>query len=187
MKAATKKKLKTAAIWSGLGLFTYELYMAAVVRKQHRRDAFNQALDAAHNKGKKLIVVGDPDGYMLSRVLGRDYDCGDFCIDPKSCPKCPAQGVGTMDQVLKSMAANSAVIFVNGAIETVDDIDDSLKELTRVSGGDLFIAYTEPYTLTSWIPPRKRRILKVDSSGIAYKELPWRPGKSVVVQRSLSA
>lgn len=185
MKPATKKKLKTAAKWTGLGLLTYELYMAVVVRKQHRRDAFNLALDRAHNTGKKLIVVGDPDGYMLSRLLGRDFDCGDFCIDPKSCPKCPAQGVGPVDQVLKTMAANSAVIFVNSALETADDFSGTFGELKRVSGGDLYMAHTEPYTVMAFIPPRKRRILKVDSAGVTYRELPWRPGKSIVAVAAL--
>jgi len=174
MTPETKAKLKKAAMWTGVGLVSVELYMAMVVRRQKRRDLFNQALDAAKNKRKKLIVVGDPDGYWVSRFTGRDFDCGDLCVDPKACPKCSAQAVGDVAQVLSQFAGNDAVIFVNtGVLEREKDITTALAQLKRVSGGDLFISTLEPYLPSAFLWPNKRRVITAAGSNVAYKALPW--------------
>lgn len=174
MTPETKQKLKKAALWTSLGVFSVELYMAMVVRRQKRRDLFNQALDAARNKHKQLIVVGDPDGYWVSRFTGRDYTCGDLCIDPKACPKCPTQAVGDVVTVLSKFKSNDAVIFVNtGVLEREANVSAAMQQLQRVSGGDLFISALEPYLPSAWLWPNKRRVLGMGTSQMQFKALPW--------------
>ena len=174
MTPETKQKLKKAALWTGLGIFSVELYMAMVVRRQHRRDLFNQALDAAKNTHKQLIVVGDPDGYWVSRLTGRDFDCGALCIDPKACPKCPTQAVGDVVTVLSKFKSNDAVIFVNtGVLEREANATAALAQLKRVSGGDLFISTFEPYLPSAFMWPNKRRVLNAGTPQMTLKALPW--------------
>ena len=171
-----KKQLKTTAIWTSLGLITYETYLAVVVRRQKRRDIFNLALQSKQATGKQLLVIGAPRERLVNRLLGPDHDCGDLCLDES----------GPIFQSLSTMGDNTYVVYVSQKLESLDNIESTMGELQRVSGGDLFITHAAPYSLTAWLRPSARqRIMSAPPSTnyTEWKELPWRPGKAEL-QRS---
>ncbi len=183
MKLTKKQKdrLKTAGKWGGLGLGLYELYVGMVVQRQRTRDVFNAALQAKTAKGKSLIVVGDPDGYVLSRVLGRDYDCADMCIDPRGCAKCANEKVTSLVDGLSSVPGNSAVVFVApGVLEREPDAEAALHALEHAAGGDVFIAAAPIWSVFSLF--RKRWITAAPPSShyTEWRDVPWIPGPSVL-------
>ena len=159
------RKVRKVAMWVGVAVTAWELYLATVARKQRLRDTFNLALQRAQQTGKKLVVIGDPFGRFLARSLGADWDCAGECtfIDAPS---------------FRDRAANSAVVFVAFELERVEDARATVAQLQRVSGGDLFIAGTEPYSLLAWLPGRKRRVLTAPPKTpyIEVKALPWAGG-----------
>jgi hypothetical protein len=166
-----------------VGLGTYQVYMTVVARRQNRRDTFNGALNAQNATQKPLLVVGDPDGRFLARTLGRDFDCGTTCLDARGCPKCPDVIANTPLAGLQSLEGDSHVIFVDaGQLEKVGDAGAALRELNRVSGGDLFVSRIQPWSLDAWVWPNKRRVLSAppDTAYTEWRELPWQPGKSEV-------
>jgi hypothetical protein len=177
-----KKQLKQVAIWTTLGLITYETYLAAVVRRQKRRDLFNLALQRSQETGKPLLVIGDPRERLLNRLLGPDHDCADGCLTMEGCDTCPNTFAGPIFQTLSALGENTYVVYVSQQLESLDNIESSMEQLSRVAGLDLFVTHAEPYSLTAWLTPSaKRRILEAPPSApyIAYRDLPWRPGKSV--------
>ena len=168
-----KKRLRTTAIWTTLGLITYETYLATVVRRQKRRDIFNLALQAKQSTSKPLLVIGAPRARLINRLLGPDHDCGDMCLDES----------GPIFQALSTMGPNTYVVYVSQKLENLDDIESTMGELQRVSGGDLFITHAEPYSLTAWLRPGARqRILSAPPTTpyTEWKDLPWRPGPAEV-------
>lgn len=171
-----RERLMTVGKWTGLGLLTYELYVVLVLRRQHRRDAFNAALNAKRASNKPLLVIGDPDGSFVNRVMGRDFDCADMCIDPKGCPSCTNVMVAEPEVALASMASNSYVLFVNaGYFEASKNAEALLDQMKRVSGGDLFMAYREPWSLSAFSPFMKRRVKAAPPIApyIEWSKLPW--------------
>jgi hypothetical protein len=180
-EAGAKKRpwWKTTLKWAGLGLLGYEAYHALSLRRQKRRDTFNAALYRSQQTGKPIWVVGDPDGTITSRFLGRDYDCGALCIDPKGCLSCANYVTGRLEDELAKLPTGGAVVYVNtGVLESVEDMPRAVAELKRVSGGDLFVATVHPYTLTAYLwPGHKRRIFSTppDRTLIEYKPLLLHP------------
>jgi hypothetical protein len=160
--AANKKPnhWKTAGKWLLIGIAGRELYLALGPRRQNRRDRFNEAQYRAKQTGKPLIVIGDPDGGMVNRFIGRDYECASLCIDTHGCLKCEKNTIGKLEEVLPTLGNNSAVVFVSTALEYVQDMDRVSRELYRVSGGDLFVVPIERWTLTSILSGTKRQLFE---------------------------
>ena len=79
-------------------------------------------------------------------------------IEPSACPNF------VQADICKKipLADNSAVIFVSCVLEYVSDVDAAMKELMRVSGGNLFVARVEPWTLTAYLYPGAQRTLPGD-------------------------
>lgn len=189
-KKATGRWDRTKVVlkWGALGIVTYELYMALVVARQKRRDVFNLALQSQSATSKPLFVIGDPDA-GFSRVMGRDFDCGDKCFDERACAKCEGSVAGDIAQALSAQGSNSAVVFVNGKLESAPDVNALMGELQRVSGGDLFVVTEPRWRLMSLLPPRKRWVMTAPpATGHAeYRDLPWLPGPSTVQRTPLVA
>ena len=61
---------------------------AALIRFRERTAAFELAMQRASALGRRLIVIGDPDAGMHTRLM-RAYGCGDVCVDLDGCPRCP--------------------------------------------------------------------------------------------------
>jgi hypothetical protein len=146
--------LRTVGFFVGM-----ELLDSLLFRRAMRRRIFRQAVKRAEETGKPLLVVGDPDTGIVNPILGRDYHCGDVCTDLTGCPSCPTGVKGPLEKVLPQMPTSHFVIYVSCVLEYVDDIELVIRELWRVSGGDLFVAHVDPMSLTArFYPGAKRRI-----------------------------
>lgn len=158
------KRVRKVSMWAGLIWGGYELYYAAVLRKQRRRDVFNMALQRAHETGKPLYVVGDPKR-GLARVLGADFDCVDGCIT---------------EAEAANLAAGSAVIFAPEVLERAQKPKNLYNALVRASGGDLFASPYGRWTLLAYLPPQRRWLYSAPpkSAYFEYRNLPWIAGKS---------
>lgn len=175
-----KRKLKTAATWGALGVLSWEIYLAFVVRRQNRRDTFNAALNRQNETGKPLLVLGDPDKWV-NRVVGRDYDCGNYCVDPGGCVGCEEFSPKSFAQYLPDLGDDSVVVFVGRGLEQVDDLPAVLEQLYRVSGGDVFVANAGGVPSLARLAGRWR-LLKAPprDAHVEYREAFWQPGPSVV-------
>lgn len=180
---ARRERLKRVGVWSLVGLVTYEAYLAMVNRRQRRRDVFNAALNAQNATGKPLLVMRDPDGGVLNRTLGRDFDCGDLCIDPRGCPSCANVIVAQPEAGLEQLEDNSHVVYVPpGVIERSRYGEHLITQLHRVAGEDLFVAPLEAWSTLAWLPPTRRRVKSAPPTTpyVEWRDLPWQPGPSNV-------
>lgn len=183
-----RERLKKVGVWSLIGVVTFESYLAMVNRRQRRRDTFNAALNAQSATGKPLLVLRDPDGGAIHRILGRDFDCGNLCIDPRGCPSCENVLVADPSVGLEQLEPGSHVVYVPpGVIERSKYGEHLIQELHRVAGLDLFVSPLEPYSVLSWLPPMKRRVKSAPpkTAYVEWRDLPWQPGPSNV-RRSLT-
>ena len=140
---------------------------AAIVRFRERTSAFRLAVDRAAALGRPLVVVGDPDGGMHTRLL-RAYGCGDVCVDMNGCPKCPVTVVADITKgPIADIEDNSAVVFVSCVLEYVQDLDAALREVARIAGSsdNVFIVTVQPWTLTARLYPGARWRGTVQPSG----------------------
>lgn len=121
-------------------------------RRALRASQYNKAVARSQETGKPLLVVGAPDGGVTA-----GYGCGDVTIDVagSACPTTISHDITTR----MPFEDDSHVIFVSCVLEYVSDADAALKELRRVSGGDLFAVRVEPWTLTAYLYPGAKRTL----------------------------
>ena len=128
---------------------------AALVRFRERSSAFRLAVDRASALGRPLVVIGDPDGGMHTRLM-RAYGCGDVCVDMNGCPKCPVTRTADITQgPIPGIADDSAVVFVSCVLEYVTDLQAALAEIARIAGkpDNVFIVTVQPWTLTARLYP----------------------------------
>ncbi len=133
-------------------------------RPARRRKYYEQAVNHAKTTGKRLLVVGDPEaGNLLTRVLNTtlgNYGYGDICIDLYSeDPRVKRIGLA---EYLAGCKANSHVIFISCVLEFVDDLENVIQELDRVSGGSAnqFIVFVKYHNVSSYYDGKHNRILK---------------------------
>lgn len=128
-----------------------------VARNAKRTRMYQEAQAWALQLGKPLVVVGAPD---LGATPGPG--CGDLVIDiaPSKCPN------SIQADICKGipLADNSSVVFVCCVLEYVENEAAAMKELLRVSGGNLFICRVEPWTLTAYLYPGAKRTLQRDTT-----------------------
>jgi len=131
---------------------------AALIRFRERSVAFQAAAERAAALGRRLVVVGDPDAGMHTRLL-RAYGCGDVCVDLHGCPKCPVTIIADITRgPIPALPDDSAVVFVACVLEYVTDLDAALRELARLAGSpdNLFVVNVQPWTLTARLYPGAR-------------------------------
>ena len=129
--------------------------MATLVRFRERSSAFRLAVDRAGALGRPLVVIGNPDGGMHTRLM-RAYGCGDVCVDMNGCPKCPVTIVADITKgPLPGVADDSAVVFVSCVLEYVIDLQAALAEIARMAGKpeNVFLVTVQPWTLTARLYP----------------------------------
>lgn len=164
-----------------VAIIFYELFSILVVRKYRRKKIFKLASEKSKLTGKSLLVLGDPTNDNTSYNGKQDYGCGAICVDLTGCPTCPDGVKEKIETYLPKLKDNSYVVFASIILEYVDNFDDVVKQLNRVSGGDIFIVPMEPYSIkTNFFPnlgyekfKRKRIIYSAPpySTVIKYKEL----------------
>lgn len=131
---------------------------AALHRFEARRRLFEAATRRAHQLGRPLVVVGDPDAGAHTRLV-RAYGCGDLCLDLEGCPMCRVmQAADLTAGPIPGVADDSVVVFVSCVLEYVSDTEAALYELLRMAGSrdNLFIVFVEPWTLTAALYPGAR-------------------------------
>lgn len=127
-----------------------DLYQA-YKRSSRRKIYYEMALQKSRETNKELLVIGDPDNGFVNKYFGRDYGCGTICIDITGCPKCKNKWKGKVENILPKLETNRYVVYVSCVLEYMDKthIDDTIKHLKRVSGGDLYLVSVDPYSFTS--------------------------------------
>ena len=142
----------------GLGYAALVEGGAALVRFRERTAAFKAATERAASLGRRLVVIGDPDAGLHTRLL-RAYGCGDVCVDQNGCPKCPVTVVADITKgPIQEIADDSAVVFVSCVLEYVVDLQAALAEVARMAGSstNVFIVTVQPWTLTARLYPGAR-------------------------------
>jgi len=122
--------------------------------KLKRRNLFKLAEARSKSTGKKLVVVGDPDNGLASKFTGRDYTCGDICVDITGCPGCPNGVKSDLESYLKTIDLNEHIIFISCTIEYIPDITTILKDLSRVPPENLFVVNVQWYNLVCYYYPK---------------------------------
>ena len=164
---------------------------AALVRFRERSAAFKSASERAATLGRKLVVVGDPDAGMHTRLL-RAYGCGDVCVDANGCPRCPTTIVADITKgPTEGIADDSAVVFVSCVLEYVTDLKAALDEIARMAGSpqNVFIVTVQPWTLTARLYPgaRWRGTSEPAPGGHAVKMNPVELDEKLAVSAALLA
>jgi hypothetical protein len=126
-------------------------YSCPKVAMQHH--LYQRAREHAQRTGKQLVVIGNPSGGWVNKVLVT-YGCGDVCIDLMGCTPCE-KGVRILKQdataALRSLPDDSAVVFESGVFELVDDMKETVKQIDRLTGGDLGRVYSiHDINLDAW-------------------------------------
>lgn len=102
--------------------------------------------------GRPLVVIGAPDAGATS-----GYGCGDITVDlqPSTCPR------SIQADITKTLpfGDNSVVVFASCVLEYVSDVDATIREIQRVSGGYAYFVGVEPWTLAAKLYPGARRTL----------------------------
>lgn len=168
-----------AARWTLAGIFGLNL-AGAFLRVRDRKRVFDEAARRAQALGRPLVVVGDPDGGLVTSVV-RAYGCGDVCVDLSGCQMCPvARAHDLTAGPTPGVADGSAVVFVSCVLEYVSDFDRAWREVLRMAGtpDNVFVVRVEPWTLTSFTYPGALRTIEPQDSGHArpvYVERPISP------------
>ena len=135
-----------------LGLAAAVEGLSALARHEVRRTLFEAARRRAVELGRPLVVVGDPDAGLHTR-LARAYPCGDICVDLHGCPACPVQLVADLTAERLPFDDDSVVVFVSCVLEYVGDLKSAAAELQRVAGDNVFLVTVEPWTITAALYP----------------------------------
>lgn len=149
--------IRTFARWALGGMLTAET-LAALHRHDRRKKLYDDAATRARELGRPLVVVGDPDGGLHTRMQ-RAYGCGDVCVDLHGCPMCPVVRVADITQgPTPDLADDSGVVFVSCVLEYVGDLQAALHEIHRIAGDydNLYIVTVQPWTFTATLYPGAR-------------------------------
>lgn len=162
-----------------LGLIFAAEGVGAVSRFNARTDAFRLAAQKAKLLGRKLVVVGNPDGGMQTRLL-RAYGCGDVCVDIVGCSACPDSVTADITQgPIAAIPNDTAVVFVSCVFEYVSDPFAAWNEVVRMAGtaDNVFMVNVQPWTLTSVFYPGARWAI--------HGQPPKAPGLEAVPMRTV--
>ena len=103
---------------------------------------FQDALRISREKGKKLLIIGDPCGGTYFQFITNyflDYGHGEVTIDLFGCEKCTKMDINDMEAWSK-FEDNSFVVMETGTLSFSKDIKKVLIQIKRVSGGDFLSA-----------------------------------------------
>lgn len=150
-------------------------------RQSDRLIKFDLAKKRATMLNKPLIVIGDPHNGRASRFFSKfnkTYGCGDETVDLNGAPRCPNGIKSDVYNYLRTKPSNYGVIFISCVLEYIDNVDDTIKELYRVTGSNdnLFVICVNDKSLSAYIYKDKTDVSKnlvyVDEMGnISYKKL----------------
>lgn len=152
--------MSTTALLRGLVIVLIVIAVAMIAIQEYRRRRagrkirgqraiFAMAKQRARDKGKPLIVIGDPaPPKTYNSSFGAGYDGGDMCIDTNGCESVARSRAlrvrAKVQDVLPLLSNDSAVIFESEVLEYLPeaDVEPTISEMKRVSGGDLFCCHS---------------------------------------------
>jgi len=165
---------------------------AALARFNDRKRFFAAAAQRAQQLGRTLVVIGDPDAGMHTRML-RAYGCGDVCVDLVGCGACPDSVAADITHgPVERIPANSAVVFVSCVLEYVSDPQAAWTEILRMAGSpdNVWIVPVAPWTLTATlypVAPARWRVLEAPPTAQTLRVSPVTTGQRVVAGIGLAA
>lgn len=168
-----------------LGAIAAAELTAAAGRFQRRRDLYRLARQRAQMLRRKLVVVGDPDTGLHTR-LARAYGCGDVCVDLTGCPGCPRGVAADLTRgPTPGIPEDSAVVFVSEVLEYIPDVQRAWAEIMRMAGrrANVFLVAIEPWTVTGALYPDAR--WHVAPAGHALQATPVTAGKKLLYAGAL--
>jgi hypothetical protein len=129
--------------------------VTALDRLGRRTTLYQAALARAAATGRPLVVVGDPDAGLHTRMV-RAYGCGDLTIDLRGAPACPRQIAADLTRgPIAAVPDNSAVVYVSAVLEYIPDVAAAWREIGRMAGSveNLFVVTVEPWSGTATLYP----------------------------------
>jgi len=155
---------------AALTVLVLTLMLSLVVSRFVVRRGFNKvvgqaaiyamAARCAGATGKPLVVVGAPHAKRtLNAYFGCGYGCGDLCVDINGAPGCPAEAKMPIQEWLAQQRDDSAVIFESEVLLFVPEaeLELTIAELERVSGGDLFASHSNVINLPRYVATGKKQ------------------------------
>ena len=137
----------------------------SLARQRSRAREYARAQQRSARTGKPLLVIGDPYNGYGSRFFGAAYGCGDVCSDLTGCPRCPPRvekRTTTLPRGLEDVPDDSHVVFISYVLEYVEQYPETVRELARIGGQDIFLLRVQPWCLTSRLYPGTKRVLYTD-------------------------
>jgi len=127
----------------------------SLLRQYIRYTIYLNAVKRSKKLNKPLIVIGNPNNGLGSKLFGQTYGYGDICIDLIGCLNKDKDNhisiKGDATKSLKQFTSNSSVIFVSCVLEYIDDIESCIKELKRVANNNIFVVIVSKYCLSAYI------------------------------------
>ena len=156
-------------------LILITLFYDSIFQRNFRRyNYYKQALKLSKKLNKKLLVVGCPwSGGFSGKIslLLKLYGCGDILIDIKKKSKCPNHVESDLKSFLTQQEDNSYVIFISVVLEYIDDIEETIIELKRVSGTNIYIVPID-IIWEKWLKINMGNYNHLDRKNLALK---WTP------------
>ena len=103
---------------------------------------YDDAVQIAKDKGKKLMVIGDPcRGTYFQFISDWFPNCGhgDVTIDLNGCEKCTRMDINDME-AWSTFEDDSFVVMETGTLSFSKDIRKVLTQIKRISGGEFLSA-----------------------------------------------
>ena len=122
-------------------LYIFYEIQCPILRQLRTRIYFNKVKKMSQQKGKKLLVIGDPCcgnwGTWALQKIFPNSEHGDVTIDLFGCNKCDKMDINDLYE-WKKYKTNSYVILDCATLSFGKNITRILKEIKRISGGDFF-------------------------------------------------
>ena len=117
----------------------YYCWLQFMIRRHFQTKKFyREALQLSKAKDKKLMIIGDPCRGTYFRFVSKYFpNCehGDITVDLYGCSDCNRMNINDM-KAWSKFDTNSYVVMETGTISYSEDIEQLLKEIKRISGGD---------------------------------------------------
>lgn len=163
-----------------VGFILINELIQGIIRQKHRQKVFKLAQKKAQKILKPLVVFGDPYygiGSRFYNIFMDGYGCGDETVDLTGAPKCPNGIKSDILKYLQKQKSNSKVIFISCVLEYIENIDNVIKEIIRVSGGieNVFIVTVSEFSLSAYLYSEdKYKALNIIKGPPYHNKLTWR-------------
>lgn len=162
-----------------VGIILINEFIQGIIRQKNRQKVFKMAQKRALEISKPLVVFGDPYNGLGSKFYNLfmdGYSCGDETVDLTGAPKCPNGIKSDILEYLQVQSSDSKVIFISCVLEYIENIEQVIKEIMRVSGGieNIFIVTVSEFTLSAYLYAEdKYKALNIIKGPPYYDKIYW--------------